>query len=120
METSLLIGLIIGTFSIFLGISVKKFKLDWMISGYNTLPKEKKANVDISKIRLLFLIFFVSTGTILIVNVLISLFTEMKFIHPIGIALIIMDFLIVNYRIGKFDCNEKGGMPTIYRMFHKR
>ncbi len=120
MEQSLLIGLIIGIFCIILGISVKTFKLDWMISGYNTLPKEKKVNVKISKIRLLFLTFFVTTGTILTVNVFISLFVEVKFIHPIGIALIVMLFLIVNYKIGKFDYNKKGGMPTIYRIFHKR
>jgi len=120
MNTLLLTGLIIGIISILLGLSVYKFRLDWMISGYNTLTKDKKANIDIDKIRLLFRNFFVIGGLILILNFIISLMSEIKFIHPIGIFLIITLFLITNYLIGKYDRNKKGGMPSLYRLFHRK
>ncbi len=119
MNTVLLTGLVIGVVNILLGILVYKFQWDWMISGYNTLNKEEKKNVQIEKIRLLFLFFFVTTGLILIVNVLLSFLVRIKLVHPIGIILIVITFFITNYSIRKYDNNKKGGTISLYRLFHK-
>lgn len=119
MKEQYLVGLIIGVSMIIIGLSVYIFKLDWMISGYNTLPKEKKANIQINKIRVLFRNFFFVVGGILCANILVSYLTNMKFVHPVVIACIVVFFIITNYSIGKYDNNEKGGMPTIYRLFNR-
>ncbi|MDW7671778.1 MAG: DUF3784 domain-containing protein [Bacillota bacterium] len=38
--------LLIGALFILLGIAIHKLKWYFLISGYNTMSKEKKANVD--------------------------------------------------------------------------
>ncbi len=119
MKEEILTGLIIGLSMIILGLLVYRFKLDWVISGYNTLSKDKKLNVQIDKIRLLFRNFFVIVGLILCSNGVISQFSEIKFVHPIVIAFIVILFLVFNYQIGKYDKNQKGGMITIYRLFNR-
>jgi hypothetical protein len=46
-----MIGILIGALFLFiLGISLMLGKGSWMISGYNTMSKEEKANCDIKKI----------------------------------------------------------------------
>ena len=119
MKEEILVGLIIGLSLIILGLLVYRLKLDWVISGYNTLPKDKKINVQIDKIRLLFRNFFMTAGFLLCVNAMISHFSRIKFIHPTVIVLLIILFLFSNYQIGKYDNNTKGGMVTIYRIFHR-
>ena len=111
------VRLIIGISMIAIGVLVYAFKLDWMISGYNTLSKEKKANIKTDKIRTLFSNLLVFAGGVLCFNVLISYLTNVKFVHPIVIIFIVVSFLITNYSIGKYDGNEEGGMLTIYKLF---
>lgn len=41
------IWLLVGGAFIFMGLSVHIFKWYFLIAGYNTMPKEQKANVDI-------------------------------------------------------------------------
>jgi fatty acid desaturase len=120
MEIQIKVALIIGVFSILLGLSVFFFKMDWIISGYNTLSKEKKEKVEISKIRSIFRNFFVFGGALLVINSLLTVFYKIKLLHPVTIVLLVIIFLTSNYLIGKYDHNEKGGMVTIYRLFHSK
>jgi len=39
--------IIMGVFLIVMGLTIHVFKWYFLISGYNTMPEEKKANVDV-------------------------------------------------------------------------
>jgi len=60
-----------GIFFIFLGLAVHKLKWYFLISGYNTMSKEKKANVDTAGLgRLMGIYCYVNSSVFLAVGVL--------------------------------------------------
>lgn len=63
--------IIFGAFFIFVGLSVHVFKWYFLIAGYNTMPKEKKANVDVKSIgRLIGIYSYINGGVLIIMGVL--------------------------------------------------
>lgn len=64
-------SIILGLFFIFMGLSVHVFKWYFLISGYNTMPKAKKANVDTAGLgRLMGIYGYVNGGIFLLQGVL--------------------------------------------------
>ena len=62
---------IIGGMFIFLGIAIHKFKWYFLISGYNTMSKDKKANVDTEGLgRLMGLYMYFNGGVLLLLGIL--------------------------------------------------
>ena len=63
--------IIIGIFFILLGLAVHIFKWYFLISGYNTMSKEKKANVDTEGLgRLMGIYSYVNGGVFIVMGVL--------------------------------------------------
>lgn len=63
--------IMIGVFFILIGLAVHVFKWYFLISGYNTMSKEKKANVDTEGLgRLMGIYFYVNGGVFIIMGVL--------------------------------------------------
>lgn len=62
---------IIGGFFIAIGLAVHVFKWYFLISGYNTMSKEKKANVDIKSLgRLIGIYSYVNGGAFIMMGIL--------------------------------------------------
>jgi len=59
--------MILGVFFIVMGLMVHVLKWHFLISGYNTMPKEKKAKVDADGLGRLIGIYFYINGGLLIV-----------------------------------------------------
>ncbi|MBV1757178.1 MAG: DUF3784 domain-containing protein [Dethiosulfatibacter sp.] len=63
--------LIIGAFFIAIGLAVHVFKWYFLIAGYNTMSKEKKANVDTEGLgRLMGVYSYVNGGVLIIMGIL--------------------------------------------------
>lgn len=59
-----MIYLLFGFFLIFMGLSVHMFKWYFLISGYNTMPKEKREKVDTKGLGLLMGIYGYFNGAL--------------------------------------------------------
>lgn len=60
-----------GAFFIFVGLTVHVFKWYFLISGYNTMPKEKKANVNVKGLgRLIGIYSYINGGVLIAMGVL--------------------------------------------------
>ncbi|HKM17141.1 MAG: DUF3784 domain-containing protein [Firmicutes bacterium] len=67
----MLVWLLVGITFIFMGIAVHVFKWYFLIAGYNTLPKEEKAKVDIESVaRLVGFWGYVNGGLCLVLSLL--------------------------------------------------
>jgi hypothetical protein len=63
--------IITGVFFIAMGLAVHVFKWYFLIAGYNTMSKEKKANVDTEGLgRLMGIYFYVNGGILIVMGVL--------------------------------------------------
>lgn len=98
----------VGVLCIVLGILIKHFKFYGLISGYNTMSKEKRKNVDADGLgRFMGNLLFILGGIIILGGVLI--FTGYK---AIGITLVIvLPFIIIPYimiKSQKYDKNAFG------------
>jgi hypothetical protein len=63
--------IIMGAFFIFVGLTVHVFKWYFLISGYNTMPKEKKANVNVKGLgRLIGIYSYINGGVLIAMGVL--------------------------------------------------
>lgn len=63
--------LLIGGLFVFLGIAIHKLKWYFLISGYNTMSKEKKANVDTEGLgRLMGLYLYFNGGVLILMGIL--------------------------------------------------
>jgi len=61
---------IIGAFFITIGLAVHVLKWYFLIAGYNTMPKEKKTNVDTKSLgRLMGIYSYVNGGVFIVVGV---------------------------------------------------
>jgi hypothetical protein len=63
----MLLYFIIGILLIFMGLSVHVFKWYFLISGYNTMPKEKQEKVDTKGLGLAMGIYFYANGAVWII-----------------------------------------------------
>lgn len=64
-----LIFLFVGILLIFLGLLVHKYKQHDLISGYNTMPEEKKSRFDIDKYARVFGIVFYMMGSLIVLGI---------------------------------------------------
>jgi hypothetical protein len=101
---------LIGALFILLGIAIHKLKWYFLISGYNTMSREKKANVDTEGLgRLMGLFLYLNGGVLILLGVLnaLDLWSGMTpFLVVIGFS---TAYLLV--RAQKYDHNlfdEKG------------
>lgn len=63
--------IIMGAFFIFVELTVHVFKWYFLISGYNTMPKEKKANVNVKGLgRLIGIYSYINGGVLIAMGVL--------------------------------------------------
>ena len=90
---------------IFFGILIDKFKLYWLISGYNTMSKEKKEKVDIENLAKLLSTFLYSSALIFFVGIFMSL---IKIPYGIEISLVIflINIIIMLILAQKYDMNN--------------
>lgn len=97
----------IGTLFIVLGILIKYFKFYWLISGYNTMSKEKQKNVDTEGLgKLMGNFAFLLGGTFVLGAILIS--TGLK---TLGIILITaIPFVLIPYVLIKAQKYDKNAL----------
>ncbi|TAH64576.1 MAG: DUF3784 domain-containing protein [Anaerolineaceae bacterium] len=95
---------IFGTLFIFLGLGIHVFKWHFLISGYNTMSKEKKAKVDIEGLARLFGIYSYINGSVLILaGILYGL--GLKFVIAPAIIIFIVMTISLLIKAQKFDGN---------------
>lgn len=101
---------LIGGMFIFLGIAIHKFKWYFLISGYNTMSKEKKANVDTEGLgRLMGFYLYLNGGVIILLGILNALEIWSGMTPFLVVIVVSTIFLLV--RAQKYDHNlfdEKG------------
>ncbi len=96
--------LLLGIFFIFMGLSVHVFKWYFLISGYNTMPKEKKANVDTAGLgRLMGIFGYFNGGVSLIMALILAL--GFKPIHTVAIVIFVISTVFLLIKAQKFDGN---------------
>jgi hypothetical protein len=96
--------LLIGIFFIFLGLSVHVFKWYFLISGYNTMPKEKKANVDTTGLgRLMGIYAYFNGGVFTLMGILLAL--GFKPVHTPAIVLFVVSTIYLLIKAQKYDGN---------------
>ncbi|HHX01213.1 MAG TPA: DUF3784 domain-containing protein [Firmicutes bacterium] len=115
----MLVWLLVGAAFIFIGLTVHVFKWYFLIAGYNTMPKEKKANVDIESVARLMGYWGYFNGAVCI---LIGLITRFGFGVEAGLfpALIVfgVSTVYLMIRAQKYDLNfsnSKGGTSRTAR-----
>lgn len=96
--------LLIGIFLIFMGLSVHVFKWYFLISGYNTMPKEKKANVDTAGLGRLMGIFGYFNGGIMIIMAILQAFGLKPSMVPV-IVIFIASTILLLIKAQKYDGN---------------
>jgi len=96
--------IIIGFIFIFLGLGVHVFKWYFLISGYNTMSKEKKANVDIEGLaRFIGKYGYANGGMLLLAGILYGL--GLKFVLAPALVLFIVMTIYVLIKAQKYDKN---------------
>ncbi|MDD2370439.1 MAG: DUF3784 domain-containing protein [Firmicutes bacterium] len=96
--------LLIGIFLIFMGLSVHVFKWYFLISGYNTMSKEKKANVDTAGLgRLMGIFGYFNGGIFIIMAILQGLGLKPSMVPAIVIFVVSTVFLLIKAQ--KYDGN---------------
>lgn len=106
-----MLGFIVcGLLFLFLGLGVHVFGWHNLISGYNTMPKEKKANVDIKGLaRLIGIYGYVTGGMLIISGILFNL--GLRFILAPAIIIFIGLTVYILIKAQKYDGNifDKNG-----------
>lgn len=100
----------IGIFFIAIGLGVHVFKWYFLISGYNTMSKEKKANVDTRGLgRLMGIYAYVNGGVFIVMGALQAL--EFKSVQAPAITFFIISTVYLLVKAQKFDGNiyDKNG-----------
>jgi flagellar basal body-associated protein FliL len=88
------LNLIIGALFIVLGLVVHVGKMYFLISGYNTMRKEKKANVDIRRLaRLVGIYSYINGGVFLLMGILQAAGLKLSMM-PAFIFLMISSFVL--------------------------
>lgn len=104
-------NLIIGAFFIILGLMVHVGKFYFLISGYNTMRKEKKANVDIRGLARLIGVYSYANGSIFILMGVLQAAGFNPDIMPAVIFLLLTSIVLVfmsqRYDYNLFDADGK-------------
>lgn len=96
--------LLLGIFFIFMGLSFHVFKWYFLISGYNTMPKEKKANVDTAGLgRLMGIFGYFNGGVSLIMALVMAL--GFRPVHTPVIVLFVLSTILLLIRAQRYDGN---------------
>lgn len=94
----------IGVLFILIGLAVHVFKWYFLIAGYNTMPKEKKAKVDTAGLgRLMGIYAYINGGMFLLIGVLQVLGFAPR-LEPV-IAFFLLSTLYLLVRAQKYDGN---------------
>ncbi|MGI6748877.1 MAG: DUF3784 domain-containing protein [Anaerovoracaceae bacterium] len=97
--------IIIGVLFIAIGLAVHVFKKYFLIAGYNTMSKEKKANVDIESLaRLMGLYSYVNGGILILAGVLHALGLKQALILTIVFFSVSTIYLLIKAQ--KYDGNN--------------
>ena len=99
----------IALFLIILALCIKYGKMHFLISGYNTMPKEEKAKVDIEKVTTTFRnVMFIMAGLLLLADLLDwwlnGILPDVYILFPIllgGLIALIVETNSKKYRINK-------------------
>lgn len=106
------IYIIIGLIFIAMGLAIHKFKLYFLISGYNTMSREKQANVDVQSLaRLMGLYSYANGGAYIVTGILYRLGYETALVPAIIFTLISTLYLLVKSR--KYDSNKGSSKQNI-------
>lgn len=96
--------IIIGVLFIGLGFLVKRYPS--LIAGYNTMPREKKKNVDIDKLSTLMRNGLIIMGGIIIVCALIFRLARIEGFTPVVLLVVVFaGVVIIIAKGGKYDLN---------------
>ncbi len=96
--------LILGIFFIIIGLGVHVFKWYFLISGYNTMSKEKKANVDTAGLGRLMGIYLYFNGVVFtFMSVLLAL--GFNPVHTPAIVLFVVSTIYLLIKAQKYDGN---------------
>jgi len=102
---------IIGISFIAMGLAVHVFKLYFLISGYNTMPADKKANVDIRSIAKVMGFVFYFDGLLLILVTLLKYlgvtFTMTPIFVILAVSVLFLLIVLQKYDGNLFDENHK-------------
>ena len=102
--------IIMGVFFILIGLAVHIFRWYFLISGYNTMSKEKKANVDTEGLgRLMGIYSYVNGGVFIVMGVLQAL--GLKPVQTPAIVFFIISTVYLLIKAQKYDGNiyDKNG-----------
>jgi hypothetical protein len=96
--------IIIGALFFLIGLTVHKFKWYFLISGYNTMSKDKKENVDVEGLaRLLGIYSYVGGGGFILAGIMYGIGLEF-FVQAAIILFVIMTFYML-IKAQKYDGN---------------
>ncbi|NLN84363.1 MAG: DUF3784 domain-containing protein [Firmicutes bacterium] len=90
----------VGALLIFSGLAVHVFKFHSLIAGFNTLPKERQAHVDIEGLsRLVGIYLYISGGSLILGGILEKLGSNhtLWFVLPVALGSISLVFLAQKY-----------------------
>lgn len=97
--------IIFGFMFVFLGLGVHVFRWYFLISGYNTMSKEKKSNVDVEGLgRLLGIYGYINGSVFILAGILYGL--GLKFVTAPAIILFIVLTIYILIKAQKYDGNK--------------
>ncbi|MEK4700710.1 DUF3784 domain-containing protein [Solibacillus sp. FSL R7-0668] len=99
-----MIWLLLAALFIFLGFAIQRLKWHFLISGYNTMTKEQKENVDVEGLAKLMGNYLYALAILFIVVGLVDYLEYSNLILPL-LSLILVFTIIVVVKAQKFDHN---------------
>lgn len=108
----MIVFFVISLLLLLFGVCIRFFKCYWLISGYNTMPKEKRKNVDIEGLgKLVGNACFVMAGILMIAWILSYLGLTTWVLVDMGLIFVVVIFILIKAQ--KYDANThnaKGAM----------
>ena len=112
---------LIGLVLVAMGLAVHVFKMYFLISGYNTMSVEKKANVDIAAVaKVMGITFYFDGAMLMMISILhyIGLeVSQLPFWIAIGISFVFMLIFVQRYDGNMFDEHHKLLKGALKKMF---
>ena len=106
------IYLVIGIFFIAIGLAIHRLKWYFLISGYNTMSKDKRANVDVESLGKLFGIYsYANGGVFLLAGLLHILDFEIILIPAIVFTMFSTIYLVIKSQ--KYDGNKRDSKQNL-------
>lgn len=116
----MLLYIVIGCLFIFMGLSIHVCKWYFLISGYNTMPKDKQANVDTEGLgRYMGIHFYINGGMFILTGIVQGL--GYGFMNAPAIIMFLISTIYFLFRAQKYDGNvyDKNGklIPSAWKQF---